>query len=156
MFYSRCTFGACLLLYEVFQNSIRKFETSWDFYMKAGLYPSKFATSWKFSATFYQIFFPPMSLIHSPYRLRQVQLCHFENQESICARVKLRQNGQQKRSTCFAPLLQKELNSDVVCFTTHESNLSCNKSGCCKLCEYWLLIGLNYTGVTSLAFALDW
>ena len=71
-----------------------------------------------------------------PYRLRQVDLCHFENQESICARVKLRQNGQQKRSTCFAPLLQKELNSDVARFTTHESNLSCNKSGCCKLCEY--------------------
>ena len=59
MFYSRSTFGACLLLYEVFQNSIKKFETSWDFYMKAGLYPSKLATSWTYSATFYHIFFPP-------------------------------------------------------------------------------------------------
>ena len=132
MFYSWCTFCVCLLLYEVFQNSISKIETIWNFYMKAGLYPSKFATSWQFSATFYQISFPPMPLILSPYRLRQVDLCHFENQESIGARV-------------------KELNSDVARFTTHESNLSCNKSGCCKLCEYWLLIGLNYTGVASLA-----
>ena len=23
------------------------------------------------------------------------------------------------------------------------------KSGCCRLCEYWLLIGWNYTGVTQ-------
>ena len=29
------------------------------------------------------------------------------------------------------------------------SNLSCSKSGCCKLCEYWLLIGLNCAGVTT-------
>ena len=32
------------------------------------------------------------------------------------------------RANCFAILLQNELNSDVARFTTHESNLSCNKS----------------------------
>ena len=42
-------------------------------------------------------------------------------------------------------------------FSHPHSNLSCNKSGRCKLREYWLLIGSNYaevtpyTGVTSLA-----
>ena len=44
--------------------------------------------------------------------------------------LKLRTNGQQKRTTCFATLLQNKLNSHVERFTTHESNLSCNKSGC--------------------------
>ena len=40
-------------------------------------------------------------------------------------------NGQQKRATCFAKLLQNELSSDVARFTTH-SDLPCNKSGCCR------------------------
>ena len=48
----------------------------------------------------------------------------------------------------FATLLQNELNSHVARLTTHESNLSCNKSGCWKLREYWLLIGWNYAGLT--------
>ena len=36
-------------------------------------------------------------------------------------------------------------------FTSHESNLSCNKPGFCKVREYWLLFGLKITrgGVTS-------
>ena len=38
--------------------------------------------------------------------------------------------GNKKRATCFATLLQNKLNSHVERFTTHESNLSCNKSGC--------------------------
>ena len=48
--------------------------------------------------------------------------------------------GQQKLATCFETLLQNELNTHVARFTTHESNLSCNKSGCYKLRGYWLLI----------------
>ena len=44
-------------------------------------------------------------------------------------------NGQQQRVSCFPTLLRNDLNlSDVVHFTTHDSNLSCNKSGFCKLC----------------------
>ena len=31
----------------------------------------------------------------------------------------------------------KKRNSDVAHFTTHESNMSCNKSGCCNLREHW-------------------
>ena len=45
-------------------------------------------------------------------------------------------NRQQKCTTrlAFATLLQNDLNSDVARFTytTHESNLSCNKSGSCR------------------------
>ena len=32
--------------------------------------------------------------------------------------------GNQTRATCFATLLQNELNSDVVRFTTYEKNLA--------------------------------
>ena len=39
-----------------------------------------------------------------------------------------------KRSTCFATLLQNELNSDVGLFIVDELNPSSNKSaGCCRL-----------------------
>ena len=59
--------------------------------------------------------------------------------------------GQQQRVSCFPTLLRNDLNlSDVVHFTTHDSNLSCNKSGFCKLCtacEYYLPIGQNNAGV---------
>ena len=37
--------------------------------------------------------------------------------------------GNQKRASCFATLMQNELNCDVERFTTYESNLYCNKSG---------------------------
>ena len=37
----------------------------------------------------------------------------------------------QKRAFCFT-LLQNELNTDVARLTTQESNLSCNKSRCCR------------------------
>ena len=37
--------------------------------------------------------------------------------------IKLRKNGQQKRATCFATLLQNELKNYVARFTTHQSNL---------------------------------
>ena len=60
---------------------------------------------------------------------------------------KLRYKRQQKSATCLATLLQNELKDDAVHFTTHESNLSCNKAGCCKLRELWLLIGSNYVTV---------
>ena len=39
-------------------------------------------------------------------------------------------------AACFVTLLQKELKSDVARFTANNSNLSCIKSGCCKLREY--------------------
>ena len=61
-------------------------------------------------------------------------------------------NGQQQRASCFPTLLRNDLNlSDVVYFTTHDSNLSCNKSGFCQMCTawgYWLTIGQNNTEVT--------
>ena len=37
----------------------------------------------------------------------------------------------QKLAFCFT-LLQNELNTDVARLTTQESNLSCNKSRCCR------------------------
>ena len=37
--------------------------------------------------------------------------------------IKLRKDGQQKRATCFATLLQNELKNYFARFTTHESNL---------------------------------
>ena len=44
-------------------------------------------------------------------------------------------NGQQQRASCFPTLLRNDLNlSDVVHFTSPDSNLSCNKSGFRKLC----------------------
>ena len=43
---------------------------------------------------------------------------------------------QQKRATCFGLLLQNQLKSDVAHFTTHESNLSWNKSACCKVRKF--------------------
>ena len=46
-------------------------------------------------------------------------------------KIKVRKKGRQKRGSCFATLLQIELNSDDARFNIHESNLSCNKSGCC-------------------------
>ena len=48
-------------------------------------------------------------------------------------KVKDRYNGQQKRSTLFSTLLLNKVNGEVASFTTHESNMSCNKSGCCSL-----------------------
>ena len=50
--------------------------------------------------------------------------------------------------TCnmFCNIAGKRVKSYVTRFTTHESNLSGNKQGCCKLREYSL--GLNYAGVT--------
>ena len=38
-----------------------------------------------------------------------------------------------KRATCFATLLLYELKSCVTLFTTHESNLFCSKTDCCRL-----------------------
>ena len=38
-----------------------------------------------------------------------------------------------KSAACFATLLQNELKGNVVHFTTHTSNLSCNKSGFYRL-----------------------
>ena len=37
---------------------------------------------------------------------------------------------------CFATLLRNELKRDVARFIAYNSNLSCYKSGCCKLREY--------------------
>jgi len=54
-----------------------------------------------------------------------------QNTKKINVEVKVRKNRQQKRATRFSTLLQNELNSDflsLACFTTHESNLSCDKS----------------------------
>ena len=43
----------------------------------------------------------------------------YERNNYDVTKPKLRQNGQQKRATCFETLLQNELNSDVARFTTH-------------------------------------
>lgn len=50
-------------------------------------------------------------------------------------------------------MAQNVSNSNVACFTTHtfKSVLQQIKLDCCKMHEYWLLIGLNYAGVASLA-----
>ena len=48
---------------------------------------------------------------------------------------KLRKNGQHKRATYFETLSLNGLKSDDARFTTHESNLSCNKSICSRLWE---------------------
>ena len=44
-------------------------------------------------------------------------------------KLRHRKTDNKKQATCFAALLQKELNIGVARFTTH-INLSCNKSGC--------------------------
>ena len=54
---------------------------------------------------------------------------------------KLKYKRQQKGATCFATLLQNELKDNAAHLTTHESNLSSNKSDCCKLRELRLLMG---------------
>ena len=41
----------------------------------------------------------------------------------------------------------KRVEKECCAFYHPHSNLSCNKSGCCKLREYWLLIGKNYAGL---------
>ena len=51
----------------------------------------------------------------------------------------VRKNGQQKNATCLATLLQKELNSDVARFTTHNKPV---------LQQIRLLTGLNVGGKT--------
>lgn len=50
-------------------------------------------------------------------------------------KAKLKYKGQQKGANCFAAVLQNALKDDVAHLTTHESNLSSNKSDCCKLRE---------------------
>ena len=54
-------------------------------------------------------------------------------------------NGQWKHAIdiLFWNIAAKWFEKNVPSFTTHESHPSCNKSGCYKLCEYWLLIGKN-------------
>ena len=47
---------------------------------------------------------------------------------------------QQKHATCFATLLQNVLKSYVMRFTTHIQTCLATSKGCCKLCEYWLLM----------------
>ena len=54
---------------------------------------------------------------------------------------KLKYKRQQKGAICLATLLQNELKDDVAHLTIHESNLSPNKSDCCKLRELRLLMG---------------
>ena len=43
--------------------------------------------------------------------------------------LKVLLNGQQKRATCLATLLQNELNSDVVRFTTHVQTFVATNQG---------------------------
>ena len=52
---------------------------------------------------------------------------------------KVRKNGQQKTSTCFATLLQNDLNNDVARYTTHIKPV---------LLQIRLLTGLNMSGKT--------
>ena len=55
----------------------------------------------------------------------------------VVSEFKLRRS--QKRGACFATLLQNESDSDVVRFTNHVQNLSCNKS-VFKLREHRLVL----------------
>ena len=47
----------------------------------------------------------------------------------------------------FCNIAAKRVKKKCCAFYQPHSNLSCNKSGFCKLREYWLLIGKNYAGV---------
>ena len=60
----------------------------------------------------------PAIFIDTPYEARHSQMTGKEWPANL---FKLRWNWQQKRATCFVRL------------TIHESNLSCNKSGFCRL-----------------------
>ena len=60
-----------------------------------------------------------------------------ETATEMSEHVTVRKNGQQKTATCFATLLQNELNSDVARFTTH-----------IKPVLQQLLTGLNTGGKT--------
>ena len=65
-----------------------------------------------------------------------------ENFEMVAVIVYLKRSTKKKKKTCniAATLLQNELKSSVARFTTHQSNLSCNKinkvvAGCEKLLQ---------------------
>ena len=60
--------------------------------------------------------------------------------------IKLRWNGQLKRNYMFGNIRLKRTWS----FYHPRWNLSCKKSGCWKLRKYWLLIRINYAGITEL------
>ena len=70
-------------------------------------------------------------------------------------RLRVQLTGQQKRATCLAILLQNELSSDVARFTTHESDLSWNKSGCCRLRKVFAecVYVARFTGPKQTCFA---
>ena len=74
-------------------------------------------------------------IFQSADQLRMYSVCGLVSNffPSYGRKIKVRKNGRQKRGSCFATLLQIELNSDDARLTIHESNLSCNKSGCCRL-----------------------
>ena len=48
----------------------------------------------------------------------------------VASDEKLRKKGQEKCATCFAAILQKELKSDVLRLTSHESNTNQIAAGC--------------------------
>ena len=54
-----------------------------------------------------------------------------------------------KDATCFATLLQNEFNGNVACFTTHWLKLSFNKSGCSKICTWYVA---RFTGPKQTCF----
>ena len=52
--------------------------------------------------------------------------------QNLCRKEATVKTGNKNVRVVFATMLQNELDSDIACFTTLDSNLSCNKSGCCK------------------------
>ena len=64
------------------------------------------------------------SCVLADHILNKTQILEMQN---MCSgNLKLRQNGQQKHTTCLTTLLQNESNSDVARFI---SKLPCNKPG---------------------------
>ena len=52
--------------------------------------------------------------------------------QNLCRKEVTVKTGNKNVGIVFATMLQNELYSDIARFTTLESNLSCNKSGCCR------------------------
>ena len=50
--------------------------------------------------------------------------------QNLCRKEATVKTGNKNVRIVFATMLQNELDSDIARFTTLESNLSCNKSGC--------------------------
>ena len=84
---------------------------------------------------------PGTKMIDGSKKCKQQLAFELQSSRVFEKHSKLKYKRQQKGATCFATLLQNELKDNVAHSTTHESNLSSNKSDCCKLRELRLLMG---------------